>query len=82
MNKPDPLLRFIVDSNPKGGELWVNPAQCVAVACVWWNGARTQVVEEGVATLHIEGGRYFQVQGSPREVAERISRALAATAPR
>ena len=67
------MMRFLLANNPKGGTLWVNPDHVVAVAPAWFNGSRTQVIEPGHCTLHMEGGRYWDVAGDPELVAARVA---------
>lgn len=66
------MMSFTLANNPKGGRVWVNPNHVVAVAPAWWNGAREQVIEKGHATLHMEGGRHWDVVGEPDAIATAV----------
>lgn len=66
------LIRLRLANNPKGGDLWVNRAHVVAVAPTWFNGAREQVIEKDTCVVHVEGGRFFAVQGTMQEIVVRL----------
>ena len=57
-------LKFTTANNPKGDVLYVYPNCIVAVS---------DTIEPNRSTLHLEGGTYWVVEGSPQEVMLRIA---------
>lgn len=66
-------LKFTIAINPKGGVLYIYRSHIVAVAPYWASGSQGDVIEPHRAVLHLEGGTYWVVDGSPQEVMLRIA---------